>query len=331
MIRAEGRVRRTARGLGLLVGRLPKTPVPAGAPRGPDWLQAAPEWIDAALAHALAKNGGGWYVLDRRPAFAGSGPWSRTVSGRTLVVWRASDGRIVAAPDSCPHMGGSLAAGRVEAGRVICPWHGLTLDTRGFRDWRCHPTHDDGVLVWVRLPSPGEVPTERPILAARPEHGIAASISAEIRCEPEDVLANRLDPWHGAHFHPHSFSALEVLERSLEALRLRVVYRVAGPIGIEVDATFHCPDPRTIVMTIVDGDGAGSVVETHATPIAPGRTLLVESAIATSDRPGFGLVRRVPGLVRPLLENRAMKLWADDIGYAERRYALRNGRTSAAG
>ncbi|WP_435844405.1 DUF5914 domain-containing protein, partial [Streptomyces griseus] len=25
------------------------------------------------------------------------------------------------------------------------------------------------------------------------------------RCEPQDVVANRLDPWHGAWFHPYSF------------------------------------------------------------------------------------------------------------------------------
>jgi len=318
-----GRVRKTAQGLELLLGRRPTSPVPADAPRGPDWAQASPVWIEAALALALAKNGGGWYALDRREAFGGAGPWRRSVHGHALVIWRGADGDLLAAPDTCPHLGASLATGRVEEGRLVCPWHGLKLDQRGFRGWLCHPMHDDGVLAWVRLPTPNEEPTERPILAPRPAHGIAATIVAEARCEPEDMLANRLDPWHGAHFHPHSFSALQVLEQTLELLRLRVTYRIAGPLGIEVDATFHCPDPRTIVMTIVDGDGAGSVVETHATPIAPGRTLLIESTIATSDRPGFGLARRLPGLVRPFIEARARRLWGDDLVYAERRYALR--------
>lgn len=318
-----GRVRRTAQGIGLLVGRRPATPVPHDAPRGPDWAQASPVWIEAALALALAKNGGGWYALDRREAFHGAGPWRRLVRGLELVIWRGADGELVAGPDACPHLGAALSGGRVEEGRLVCPWHGLKLDQRGFRGWHCHPVHDDGVLVWVRLPTPNEEPTEQPILAPRPHVGVAGTIVAEARCEPEDVLANRLDPWHGAHLHPHSFAALAVLEQTLERLLLRVTYKIAGPIGIEVDATFHCPDPRTIVMTIVDGDGVGSVVETHATPIAPGRTLLIESTIATSDRIGFAVVRRLPGLVRPFIEARARRLWSDDLVYAERRHALR--------
>ena len=39
-----------------------------------------------------------------------------------------------------------------------------------------------------------------------------------------------------------------------------------------VRAEFACPDARTIVMTIIDGEGAGSVVETHATPLGPAPT-----------------------------------------------------------
>ena len=56
-------------------------------------------------------------------------------------------------------------------------------------------------------------------------------------------------------------------------------------------AEFTSPDPRTIVMRIVDGEGTGSVVETHATPIGPGpdgppRTAVIEAVIAHSTGPG---------------------------------------------
>lgn len=322
----NARLHKTATGMGLLVGRTPDGPTADDAPRGPDWVQASPTWIASALGAAMAKDGGGWYVLDRREAFVGDGPWRFVVHGNAMVVWRDADKSLVAAPESCPHLGASLAAGRVEDGRLVCAWHGLRLDRRGFRDWRCHTMHDDGVLVWVRLATPGESLLDAPVIAPRPAFGVAATIATHIRCDPQDVLANRLDPWHGAHYHPHSFGALEVLERRTDEVRVRVVYRVLGPIGVEVDATFHCPDPRTIVMTIVAGDGIGSVVETHATPVSPGRTLLVETTIATSDRAAFDWVRRVPTLarvIRPLIEARARKLWVEDVAYAERRYALR--------
>lgn len=327
----NGRVRKTVQGLGLLVGRRPEGgPNFVGeTPRGPDWVQADPRFIEAALAHAKTRNPGGWYALDGREAFAGKGPFAAVVAGRRLVLWRNGQGRLVAAPESCPHLGASMAEGRVEDGRIVCPWHGLALDERGFRGWRCHPVHDDGVLVWVRLDTPGETPLERPVITARPGRFVHATIAHEARCEPEDIIANRLDPWHGAHFHPHSFSALEVLSQSLDVLHLRVTYKVMKvlgvAIGVEVDATFHCPDARTIVMTIVAGDGTGSVVETHATPMGPEKTLMLESTLAASDRVMFNLAHVFAPAVRPFIAERARRLWVDDIAYAERRFAVRRG------
>jgi hypothetical protein len=84
-------------------------------------------------------------------------------------------------------------------------------------------------------------------------------------------------------------------------------------------------------MEIVDGECAGSVVETHATPLRPGpdgmpRTAVIEAVVAHSDRPGFRHVARVAGAVRPLVATAAKRLWRDDLAYAERRYALRSGR-----
>ena len=81
-------------------------------------------------------------------------------------------------------------------------------------------------------------------------------------------------------------------------------------------------------MRIVDGEGAGSVVETHATPIGPGpdgrpRTAVIEAVIAQSDRTGFKYSLRVAGLITPLMRVAATRLWRDDLAYAERRYQLR--------
>ena len=45
-----------------------------------------------------------------------------------------------------------------------------------------------------------------------------------------------------------------------------VTFRLSRTWGVPVRAEFTCPDARTIVMRIIDGEGAGSVVETHATP-----------------------------------------------------------------
>lgn len=49
------------------------------------------------------------------------------VAGQKVAVFRRGD-RLTAMQDACPHMGASLADGRLECGRVICHWHGWTFD-----------------------------------------------------------------------------------------------------------------------------------------------------------------------------------------------------------
>jgi hypothetical protein len=311
----------------LLLGIAPRDT--AGEPRArtePDWIQADPRRIRAALARASAKPSGGWVVLDATRTLRERGPQRYTLGGRELVGWWAgSEPRV--APDACPHMGASLSCGRVDGeGRLVCPWHGLPLGAARHGGWAPLRAHDDGVLTWVRLPSmlaPGESPTEAPVLAARPKRFLDAVVRTEARCAPEDVIANRLDPWHGAHFHPHSFARLRVVGEDDESITVRVVYRIVGRVGMEVDARFHCPDPRTIVMTIVAGEGVGSVVETHATPIAPDRTAVIEATLASSARPGLAWLPRAGTVLRGLVRARAARLWADDAAYCERTYELR--------
>ncbi len=302
----------------IIFGRpLPERPLTSALP---DWQQADLRWINRALQGALGRTGGGWFVVDERRRF-GAQPRRYRIDDRELVFWQGSRG-LMAAPDACPHMGASLADGCVRAGEIVCPWHGLALGDRPMGAWRPLPVHDDGVLVWVQLPDCGETLTEAPVLPVRPARFIDAVIRQEARCRPEDVLANRLDPWHGVHFHPHTFRRLRVVERGDDEITVRVAFRVMGRLAVEVDARFHCPDPRTIVMTIVEGDGAGSVVETHATPINDTHSAVVEATLATSDRPQFRYVLPLARWARPWIERRAWRLWVEDVAYAERRRAL---------
>ncbi|MDH3207599.1 MAG: DUF5914 domain-containing protein [Gemmatimonadota bacterium] len=289
----------------------------------PDWKQAQPAWIESALQQALRRPSGGWYVVDSTRAI-GSGPRSYRIAGEDYVVWRGSDGFLIA-PDHCPHMGARLSDGFVRDACVVCPWHGLALGADGLGKWQPLPTFDDGVLLWVR-PDSGADATPEPILPERPTRYFDAVMRLEARCDPRDVLANRLDPWHGAHFHPHSFGRLKVIEKDESTISVRVVYKISKRFGMEVDAVFHCPDPRTIVMTIVGGEGVGSVVETHATPIEAGRSAVIEATLAASDRPQFHWFMNALGrFIRPVIEKRARRLWVEDAEYAERRYELRNG------
>lgn len=286
----------------------------------PDWQQCRPQWIEEALRRAQNLPDSGWMVLDASRAIDAT-PRRYRLDGNDYVVWRA-DRRVVVAPDECPHMGASLAEGRLCDGVLVCPWHGLRLGADGHGKWKPLPSLDDGVLVWAATAR--HFRPEGPVLPTRPRRCLDAVVRVEAVCDPEDVIANRLDPWHGAHFHPYSFGRLRVIEQADDWILVRVVYRIVGPFGVEVDARFDCSDPRTIVMTIVRGEGVGSVVETHATPIDAGRTAVVEATLATSERPEFWRVTRgLSWLLRPLVRRAAFRLWRDDAAYAERRYELR--------
>ncbi len=298
----------------------------------PTWRQARPGRIAAALAVSQAQNSGGWYVAGASKDVGRDTSVARTIAGREVAFWRNAKGMLVAGPGACPHLGALLDGCAVLDGQIYCRWHGLSLDEKGDRTWRPYRAHDDGVLIWVGLPTDGEPDTDRPSLPPRPplELAVSAVISVPGSCEPEDDIATRLDPWHGAWFHPYSFSHLDVDDAASDPERLvvDVTFRLSRTWGVPVRAEFCCPDARTIVMRIIDGEGAGSIVETHATPLGVGEngqpvTMVTEATIAYSPRPGFELASRLSWLLRPGIKRTARRLWVDDLAYAERRYQLR--------
>ncbi len=303
----------------------------------PTYREAVPAVIESALQRSQRRPSGNWY------AFAASAdikakPYGFSVAGQELVAWRGEEGALHVGPGSCPHLGADLSTGTVDCGALICPWHGLRLDGGREFGWRPYPAHDDGVLVWVRLDRVGgEEATAEPVLPARPDGARVDAVAALVgTCEPRDVIANRMDPWHGAWFHPYSFARLEVLSapppdddvpEEFDRFLVAVTFHI-GRVGIPVVAEFTSPEPRTIVMRIVDGEGSGSVVETHATPLgldAQGqpRTVVLEAVVAHSDRPGFTHALRAAPLIKPFMRHAATRLWRDDIEYAERLYRLR--------
>lgn len=318
---------------------------PEWARQEPLYAAAKPGLIEAALKRAQARRSGNWFVLSASDRIRAGRPFGATVAGIELVAWRDESGLLAVGPGACPHLGAPLAQARVDCGALVCRWHGLRIvagaDPRGNGGWRPLPCFDDGLLAWVRLDAAGgEEPLEAPVVPARPPLG--ASVQAVIAttgvCEPEDVVANRLDPWHGSWFHPYSFTRLSVQSAPPEGdvaepddcFEVSVTFRVAPRLGVPVRAEFSCPEPRTVVMRITDGEGAGSVVETHATPLGRGpdgrpRTAVIEAVVAASERPGFELARRAAPALRPLMRHAAARLWRDDLAYAERRYQLRTG------
>ncbi|OBJ77654.1 2Fe-2S ferredoxin [Mycobacterium gordonae] len=301
----------------------------------PTYGQAQPAIINAALERSQRRPTGNWYVFAASTDVRPGRPLGARVAGVELVAWRDRLGHLTVGPASCPHLGADLATGTVADGVLFCRWHGLALDGKSCKlGWFTLPSYDDGVLAWVRLDAVGgETPLDVPVIPDRPTGTTLPAVArVDGTCEPQDIIANRLDPWHGGWFHPYSFTRLEVLTTPTEEddrFVVSVTFRV-GRFGVPTIAEFTCPEARTIVMRIVEGEGAGSVVETHATPVGPGpdgqpRVAVIEAVVAHSQRPGFRAALSVAPLVTPLMRYAANRLWRDDLAYAERRYRLRSG------
>lgn len=86
----------------------------------------------------------------------------RTVSmpREKVAVFRLGE-RWFALQDSCPHMGASLADGKLDGERVICHWHGwmfeLSTGQGDMRQWACARVYEVRVTdeeVFLKAPAP---------------------------------------------------------------------------------------------------------------------------------------------------------------------------------
>ncbi len=71
-----------------------------------------------------------WYVVAESGDIA-EAPRHVRLLGEDVVVWRGPDGKLVAAPDRCPHREAPLSRGRIEGGCLVCCYHGWTFGAEG--------------------------------------------------------------------------------------------------------------------------------------------------------------------------------------------------------
>jgi len=156
----------------------------------------------------------GWHPIAYLSEIPARAPWACRLMGRALVAFRNRVGGVSVFADRCPHRGAPLSRGRIEAGALVCPYHGwrfapegACLEAPGASD--CPPAHAEVMpvrieagLVWTSL---AEAP---PAFPALPE---AMSDPALDRfwwrlpaseADLLDALENHLDPAHPHHVHP---------------------------------------------------------------------------------------------------------------------------------
>jgi len=155
-----------------------------------------------------------WHPVMAADALAGA-PVPVRVLATDLVLWRDEAGTARAFDDRCPHRGTRLSLGRVQQGRLECPYHGWQFDGSG----RClhvpaepafQPSAAQSVcsravqeahaMLWVRL---GDTPEPVPALPGLPSRRLVCG-PYDVRTSAPRVVENFLDTAHFPFVHPDS-------------------------------------------------------------------------------------------------------------------------------
>lgn len=271
-------------------------------------------------------HAGQWYVAAFGGALKPGKTLVRTVADQEIVFWRTDDDsrKVQAASAVCPHWGGPLGEGRAAADGVLtCPWHGWK-----FRDGYCldrprlrlprYLAHDDGILLWVRLPWDVEDVTAPP-LQARPPGTHSFWFDIEIASDVYHVQENYLDFLHPAEYHTSVFEHCDYLGRDGEVNLVELGYRMPLGKSFTTRTRVWAPTPFQVRNEVYDGLAVGMVIESHLTPLAEDRTLIHE-------------IYHVPAAVVPdkgwpfmkyFMRKSARRIRVEDALFSARRYRLR--------
>jgi vanillate O-demethylase monooxygenase subunit len=157
-----------------------------------------------------------WYLAATSDEVTGE-LTSRRLLGRQIVLYRRSDGGIVALDDRCAHRALPLSMGRLVDDRVVCRYHGFTYDATG----ACvlvpsqehvpygaavpsHPVREEGRLVWIWVGDPRRVHSAAPPRVPWLDDP-AWSVLGGTRAVAAGYLLlheNALDRTHFAYVHP---------------------------------------------------------------------------------------------------------------------------------
>ena len=114
-----------------------------------------------------------WYVAAWSDDVGCLEPLSRTIIGEPVVLYRTPDNKIAALEDRCAHRRMPLSLGRItNDGCLICPYHGLTYDSKGTcvhipgqesTDQiriRSYPVEERAGMVWIWMGPPNKANQE---------------------------------------------------------------------------------------------------------------------------------------------------------------------------
>ncbi|MCI4066219.1 Rieske 2Fe-2S domain-containing protein [Micromonospora sp. R77] len=187
---------------------------PVRAADQPGATDAVP--LSSVAPQPMTRLAASWYVaLPSR--MVGAKPRPLTLFGRQLVAWRDGAGTASVLPRHCPHLGASLALGKVVEGQLRCVFHHWRFDATGacvhiprldnlpshMARQRAYPVRERYGFLWVWYGSPEpmfalpQLPAEVMNRSDYQRHRFAHLTSAS----PRRVLEQAYDHHHFAAAH----------------------------------------------------------------------------------------------------------------------------------
>jgi phenylpropionate dioxygenase-like ring-hydroxylating dioxygenase large terminal subunit len=171
-----------------------------------------------------------WYVVAAGDE-VGEAPLGRVVLGEPVVLFRDATGTAVALADRCPHRRYPLSLGRVDAGRLVCGYHGFTFDGTGGcvavpgqdhipsrADVRTYPLVERGPWLFIWMGDPARPDHERlPALPFLVEDGWTCVHGMQpLEARYELLVDNLLDLSHETFLHAGLIGTPEVAATPIE-------------------------------------------------------------------------------------------------------------------
>jgi phenylpropionate dioxygenase-like ring-hydroxylating dioxygenase large terminal subunit len=234
------------------------------------------------------------------------------------VLFRDSEGRIGALLDRCPHRNAPLSQGRVEGGRLVCPYHGWEFDRAGqcqavpglcddgqrrYGSVRSYPAAEQDGLVWVypdhaALDSPPQID-----LLHQPGY-VSLTHDFMVEADLVDAVENFLDATH-THFVHAGLVRTQSKRRPVQAIvrhgadRVEAEYLeesqsglIARFFGVGITRSIG----RFVLPSIVQleywaGERLKLLITLYFTPQAPSQQRVFAVAAANPSPWPFWLVR----------------------------------------
>lgn len=174
-----------------------------------------------------------WYVA----AWArdvGEKPVPVTIMNDPVVLFRADDGSVGALADVCPHRAVPLSLGTVAGNHIVCPYHGIALDTGGVcrrnphipgppdrLKARAYPVEVRHGAVWIW---PGDPAAADPALIAdfslfdATDRFATARGYLHIAADYRLVIDNLMDLAHADYIHPNTVGQPGAAEKQQAAV-----------------------------------------------------------------------------------------------------------------